>query len=148
MIPRGCPGRQEHNLNVKDGKGCATGVVPPFNSWDNCWNHAEVEAGKYVGAEAHDKILIDLPPVQRDLAKSILSLGKTVVLVVLNGGSIDIGPELIASDAAIDACVATTCSIYICHSDALHCAVTDCDCLSIFYLLGGSQTRRQRSLAR
>lgn len=58
---------------------------------------------KYVGAEAHDKILIDLPPVQRDFAKTILGLGKTVVLVVLNGGSVDIGPELEAADAAIEA---------------------------------------------
>lgn len=84
-----------------------------YKPWGNCWNHLEAptstkdgasfQDSKYVGAEAHDKILIDLPPVQRDFAKSILALGKTVVLVVLNGGSVDIGPELQDSDAAIEA---------------------------------------------
>jgi hypothetical protein len=64
---------------------------------------ASFHGSEYVGAEAHDKILIDLPPVQRDFAKSILALGKTVVLVVLNGGSVDIGPELQGADAAIEA---------------------------------------------
>ena len=64
---------------------------------------ASFRDSKYVGAEAHDKILIDLPPVQRDFAKSILALGKPVVLVVLNGGSVDIGPELQGADAAIEA---------------------------------------------
>ena len=84
-----------------------------YKPWGNCWNHLEEPKNasdgasfydsKYIGAEAHDKILIDLPPVQRDLARSILALGKTVVLVVLNGGSVDIGPELSGADAAIEA---------------------------------------------
>ena len=84
-----------------------------YKPWGNCWNHLEDPTSasdgasfydsKYVGAEAHDKILIDLPPVQRDLARSIQALGKTIVLVVLNGGSVDIGPELDGADAAIEA---------------------------------------------
>ena len=40
---------------------------------------------------------------QRDFAKSIFALGKTVVLLVLNGGSVDIGPELAAADSALEA---------------------------------------------
>ena len=83
--------------------GCATSVVPPYKPWGNCWNHAEVEAGEYVGAEAHDKILIDLPPVQRAFASAIFAVGKPVVLLILNGGSVDIGPELKQAEAAIDA---------------------------------------------
>ena len=68
------------------------------------WKMADYFAiQRYIGAEAHDKILIDLPPVQRELAKTILALGKTVVLMILNGGSIDIRPELLGSDAAIEA---------------------------------------------
>lgn len=95
--------RQARNLSVT-GNQCATGVVPPYAGWNNCWDHSEVRAGEYVGAEAHDKILIDLPPVQRDLAATILGLGgKKVVLIVLNGGSVDIGPELEEADAAIEA---------------------------------------------
>ena len=67
------------------------------------WNHKEVEAGKYVGAEAHDRISIDLPPPQRRLANDILDLGKPVIILLLNGGSVDIGPELARADAAIEA---------------------------------------------
>ena len=44
-----------------------------------------------------------LPPVQRAFAKEILALGKKTVLLVLNGGSVDIGPELEGADAAIEA---------------------------------------------
>ena len=46
-----------------NSNGCATSVVPPYTPWGNCWNHREVPAGEYIGAEAHDRILIDLPPV-------------------------------------------------------------------------------------
>ena len=62
--------RAKHGLGA--ASKCGASVVPPYDTWDNCWNHAETSAGQYVGAEAHDKILIDLPPVQRDLAKAIL----------------------------------------------------------------------------
>ena len=100
----GCMGIADTYMGGKktNPSGCATSVVPPYQPWGNCWNHKEVQAGAYVGAEGHDKILIDLPPVQRSFAKAILELGKMVVLVVLNGGSIDIGPELTAADAVIE----------------------------------------------
>ena len=84
-----------------------------WRRWGNCWNHLEDPTSDkdgassnysaYVGAEAHDKVLIDLPPVQRAFAKEILALGKKTVLLVLNGGSVDIGPELEGADAAIEA---------------------------------------------
>ena len=103
----GCMGIQDSYMKHLDPDsnvhGCATSVVPPYASWGNCWNHAEVAAGAYIGAEAHDRILIDLPPVQRAFAKKIFALNKPVVLLVLNGGSIDIGPELIGADAAVEA---------------------------------------------
>jgi hypothetical protein len=83
--------------------GCATSVVPPYTPWGNCWNHKEVAAGAYVGAEAHDRMLIGLAPPQRKLAAAVFAVGKPTVLVLLNGGSIDVGPELAASGAAIEA---------------------------------------------
>ena len=101
----GCMGITDTYMGGKttNSHGCATSVVPPYKPWGNCWNHAEVEAGEYVGAEAHDKILIDLPPVQRAFASAIFAVGKPVVLLILNGGSVDIGPELKQAEAAIDA---------------------------------------------
>jgi hypothetical protein len=111
----GCMGTADTYMGGKETNphGCATSVVPPYKPWGNCWNHLEdpqsdaegasSNYSAYVGAEAHDKILIDLPPVQRAFAKEILAQGKKVVLLVLNGGSVDIGPELAAADAAIEA---------------------------------------------
>jgi hypothetical protein len=86
--------------------GCATSVVPPYAPWGNCWDHKEVTAGQYIGAEAHDRILIDLPPVQRAFAAAVrAAIGPTkpVVLLLLNGGSVDMGQELAWSTSAIEA---------------------------------------------
>jgi hypothetical protein len=66
----------------------------------------KVEAGQYIGAEQHDRILIDLPPVQRAFAAAVRAAvgpSKPVLLLLLNGGSVDIGPELAWSTAAIEA---------------------------------------------
>ena len=60
-------------------------------------------AGKFVGAEQHDRISIDLPPCQRTLADAVLALGKPTILLLINGGSLDYGKELAASNAAIEA---------------------------------------------
>lgn len=101
----GCMGITDTYMGGKatNPHGCATAVVPPYTPWGNCWSHQEVPAGDYIGAEAHDRVLIDLPPVQRALAARIFALGKPTVLVVLNGGSVDIGPELAASKGALEA---------------------------------------------
>jgi len=101
----GCMGIQDayQKPYKNNDKGCATSVVPPYKAWGNCWNHQEVDAGAYIGAEAHDRILIDLPPVQRAFAAKIFALKKPTILLILNGGSVDIGPELAAADGALDA---------------------------------------------
>jgi hypothetical protein len=75
----GCMGIADTYMGGKrtNPKGCATSVVPPYTPWENCWNHKEVVGdSQYIGAEAHDRVLIDLPPVQRALAAEIFKLGK------------------------------------------------------------------------
>lgn len=101
----GCMGIADSYMGGRNTNphGCATSVVPPFQPWGNCWNHKEIYAGRYIGAEAHDRILIDLPLVQRRFAAEIFKLGKPTVLLLLNGGSIDIGPEIAAADAVLEA---------------------------------------------
>jgi len=101
----GCMGIADTYMGGKatNPEGCATSVVPPYTPWGNCWGHQEVTAGAYVGAEAHDRISIDLPPSQRKLADAILAVGKPTILLLINGGSVDYGKELSASTAAIEA---------------------------------------------
>lgn len=101
----GCMGIADTYMGGKatNPRGCATSVVPPYAPWGNCWDHQEVPAGQYVGAEAHDRVLIGLPPVQRRFAEKVFALGKPTVTLLLNGGSVDVAPELAASDAALEA---------------------------------------------
>ena len=101
----GCSGVSDTYMGGKatNKNGCGSSVVPPYTPWGNCWDHTEVAAGAYIGAEAHDRILIDLPPVQRAFAAAIFKLKKKTVVFLLNGGSIDVGPELEAADAVLEA---------------------------------------------
>jgi hypothetical protein len=46
-----------------------------------------------IEGESHDRISIDLPEIQHQLAAAITAVGKPTVLYILNGGCIDIGPE-------------------------------------------------------
>eukprot|EP00937_MAST-01D_sp_MAST-1D-sp2_P001941 g1941.t1 len=48
----------------------------------------------YAECEAHDRTSIDLPPQQHALAAAVLALGKPTTIVLLNGGSVAIAPEL------------------------------------------------------
>eukprot|EP00039_Didymoeca_costata_P017511 m.324676 g.324676 ORF g.324676 m.324676 type:complete len:878 (-) comp16544_c0_seq6:89-2722(-) len=43
---------------------------------------------QYLELEAHDRTIIDLPPIQHQFAKAVLDLGKPVVLFLMNGGSV------------------------------------------------------------
>ena len=45
-------------------------------------------ASAHVAGETHDRRSIDLPAAQRTLATAILRMGKPVVIVLINGGSI------------------------------------------------------------
>ena len=56
-------------------------------------------------AEGHDRTSIDLPPVQRELARRVFAArqGRPTVVFLLNGGAVSIAPELAAADAVIEA---------------------------------------------
>jgi beta-D-xylosidase 4 len=43
--------------------------------------------------EMHDRISIDLPAVQHQLAAAVGAVGKPMVVVLLHGGSVDVSPE-------------------------------------------------------
>ena len=58
-------------------------------------------ASAHVAGETHDRRSIDLPAAQRTLATAILRMGKPVVIVLINGGSIALEPELAAPNVAI-----------------------------------------------
>ena len=53
-----------------------------------------------VEGESRDRVSIDLPDVQHQLASAILALNKPTVIVLINGGMVAIAQEL-ASNAAI-----------------------------------------------
>lgn len=87
----GCMGIADTYMGGKatNPKGCATSVVPPYTPWGNCWDHMEKGGDSdYIGAEAHDRVSIDLPPAQRAFAQRILKLGKVrrVPSCPMNGG--------------------------------------------------------------
>ena len=44
--------------------------------------------------EAHDRVLIDLPQVQHDIATAVLALGLPTVVITISGGAVSIAPEL------------------------------------------------------
>jgi len=56
-----------------------------------------------VEGEAHDRTSIDLPYVQHQLAAAIVATGKPVVLVLLNGGMLDISAEKATVGAMVEA---------------------------------------------
>lgn len=56
-----------------------------------------------VEAESLDRTSIDLPKIQRDLARNLSSLGKPTVLVLINGGMLAIAEEMVTSQAILSA---------------------------------------------
>jgi hypothetical protein len=47
--------------------------------------------------ESHDRVSIDLPPAQHNLASAIYALGKPVIVVLINGGAVSIEQEMDSS---------------------------------------------------
>lgn len=58
---------------------------------------SERTGGPYMEAESHDRDIIDLPPVQKQLAKALLALGKPTVVFLLNAGMVAV-EELLAAE--------------------------------------------------
>ena len=54
----------------------------------------ETGEGQYIESEAHDRTSIDLPAAQHKLVAAACALAKPCIIVLLNGGSVSIGPEL------------------------------------------------------
>lgn len=54
-----------------------------------------------VEGESHDRVSIDLPGVQSDFAKEVLALGKPTTVLLINGGTVALEPEVIANASAI-----------------------------------------------
>merc|ERR1712007_131994 len=49
--------------------------------------------------EGHDRDSIDLPPVQKQLAKAVIALGKPTVVFLLNGGMVAVDDLIDNGDA-------------------------------------------------
>jgi hypothetical protein len=57
---------------------------------------------EHVEAETHDRLSIDLPALQHELAHAVIALGKPTVIVLLNGGSVALSEtELQAPNVAV-----------------------------------------------
>jgi hypothetical protein len=59
---------------------------------------------QYIELEAHDRTIIDLPPIQHQLAAKILALNIPTVLVLFNGGAVAIDAEASAHICDYIAC--------------------------------------------
>eukprot|EP01060_Flectonema_neradi_P032709 TRINITY_DN5258_c0_g1_i1.p1 TRINITY_DN5258_c0_g1~~TRINITY_DN5258_c0_g1_i1.p1 ORF type:complete len:767 (+),score=168.60 TRINITY_DN5258_c0_g1_i1:40-2301(+) len=51
--------------------------------------------------EGHDRTNVTLPGVQEDFVKQLIATGKPVVVVLINGGAVSLGSEIISGAAAI-----------------------------------------------
>eukprot|EP00937_MAST-01D_sp_MAST-1D-sp2_P002954 g2954.t1 len=69
-----------HNVNP--------GASHPGGCYQEKMTSGYVFPDAYTELEAHDRTSIDLPPVQRQLARAVLALGKPTVLVLLNAGAV------------------------------------------------------------
>ena len=56
-----------------------------------------------VEAESHDRKVIDLPGVQKDLITAIAAKGKPIILILVNGGMVALGSQLNSLDAIFEA---------------------------------------------
>ena len=86
------------------------GITECGSWWNSSTTPAELDCHNgspelelYGEAEGHDRTSIDLPPVQRQLASEILALGKSVIIFLLNGGMVNIEPEMKAGATVIEA---------------------------------------------
>ena len=81
--------------------GLGIAMLGCFANHKDCFN----DHGPYTEAEGHDRTSIDLPEVQRELARRVFAArnGRPTIAFFLNGGSVAIAPELEAADAVIEA---------------------------------------------
>eukprot|EP00930_Biecheleria_cincta_P068790 TRINITY_DN56620_c0_g1_i1.p1 TRINITY_DN56620_c0_g1~~TRINITY_DN56620_c0_g1_i1.p1 ORF type:complete len:828 (-),score=123.36 TRINITY_DN56620_c0_g1_i1:71-2341(-) len=61
----------------------------------------DIGINRFLEREAHDRDSIDLPPVQKNLASSIVALGKPTIVFLLNGGMVAVEEFLNRTNVAL-----------------------------------------------